>query len=508
LWGRLQPLRDRAAEAWALWSILAAQATLTLPWMWRTVAYSDEASYLMISHDGWGHLMSYGKSLPGVPVLYLPIVSVFDSAGGLIAARLLSLIFMLGTTSLVYLMGDRLFGRTSGVLAALLFAVCGIIVHLGAAATFDPMALFLLVLALYSAVRMRDSGARWLIICPLALVAANAAKYATAAWDPLVVGAILLYGLSRGKTQAIVLALSVALTTAVMDLSILLLGGSDMASGILVNTLYGSPEVSHPESSGAVLKHAMLMTGLITLIAIAGIWVSVVQRMPGSATAFLCLLVLAALIAPLDQAGVGQLTSLDENMGFGLPFAALAAGYALGAWPQWLGSQRHWGKIVATTAAVITVITMLIVGRVERVQFRGAGAANASAVLAAIGQHYIRSTSVLDDAPLTIARYYLQGIPADKWVPSPAISNGFQMLQLQNQICSRQYSVVVLGAQTGHFNVLIRELIKHSHLYKLAVTTGAGVHTTRVWYLPRQGKKSRRLTTVSHSSQPGESCTG
>ena len=29
------------------WSILAAQATLTLPWMWRTSAYSDEAHYLV-----------------------------------------------------------------------------------------------------------------------------------------------------------------------------------------------------------------------------------------------------------------------------------------------------------------------------------------------------------------------------------------------------------------------------------------------------------------------------
>ena len=172
-------MRERIAESWALWSVLAAQATLTLPWMWRTAAYTDEAMYLSASHSGLSHLMSYAASFPGAPLLYPPVAAVFDSAGGLIAARLLSLIFMLGATALIYLIGDRLFGQIPGILAALLFAVCGIAVHLGAAATFDPMALFLLVLALYAAVRMRDGRVRWLLLCPLALAGANAAKYST-----------------------------------------------------------------------------------------------------------------------------------------------------------------------------------------------------------------------------------------------------------------------------------------------------------------------------------------
>ena len=133
------------------------------------------------------------------------------------------------------------------------------------------------------------------------------------------------------------------------------------------------------------------MIGLIVLIAIAGVWASVVKKMPGTATAFLSLLVLAALLAPIEQARVDEMTSLDENMSFGLPFAALGAGYALGAWRQWLGRQRHWGKVVATTAAVVTVLTMLIVGRVERVQFRGPGVRRRHAVLAAIGQNWVQA---------------------------------------------------------------------------------------------------------------------
>ena len=290
---------------------------------------------------------------------------------------------MLGATALVYLMGDRMFGQLSGLLAALLFAVCGIIVHLGAAATFDPMALFFLVLSLYAAVRMRDGGIGWVLLCPVALAAANATKYTTIAWDPLIIGTVLLYGWSK-KAQAICLTISVAATVAVLDFGILMLGGTHFATGVLLNTFYRSPQAGPPSSMLSVFGHAMLMTGLIVLIAIAGVWVSVVKKMPATATAFLCLLVIAALIAPLLQARVHQMASLDQNMSFGLPFAALGAGYALGGWRQWLGRRRYWGKVIATVAAVGTVITMLIVGRAERVQFRGPGVVAAQRVATAI----------------------------------------------------------------------------------------------------------------------------
>jgi len=420
---RFEPLKQRFADAWALWSILAAQATLTLPWMWRTIAYTNEALYLVNAHQGWSEMRADASTYPGLPVIYPPLAGALDGAGkfltdttgGLVAARLLSLVFMLLATALIYLTGDRLFGRISGVLAALLFAVCGIIVHLGAAVTFDPMALCLLVLAFYAAVKMRDGGVRWLLICPLALAAANATKYATTAWDPLIVGSIVLYGWSKGRVQSLFLTVSVAVTTAIIDLAILILGGNKLARGIVDNTVYRSSQAGPTSSTLSVLSHALLMTGLIVLIAVAGIWVSVVKRMPATATAFLCLLVLAALIAPVDQAILHQITSLDENMGFGLPFAALAAGYALGAWRQWLGWQRHWGKIAATTAAVVTVITMLIVGRVERVQFRGPAVQVASAVWPVVRSHFVRYSLVLNDGQTVTAEYYLPSIPADAW---------------------------------------------------------------------------------------------
>jgi 4-amino-4-deoxy-L-arabinose transferase-like glycosyltransferase len=495
-------VRERIAESWALWSVLAAQATLTLPWMWRTAAYSDEAVYLSASHEGWSHLMSTAATFPGTPVLYLPLVAVFESIGGLIAARLLSLIFMLGATALIYLIGDRLFGQIPGVLAALLFAVCGIAVHLGAAAVFDPMALFLLVLAFYAAVKVRDGGTGWLLLCPVALAAANATKYATLAWDPVIIGTIVLYGWSKGRAQAICLTASVAATVATLDVAVLLLGGANLAAGVVVSIIYGSPQFGLPSSSPSVLAHAFLMIGLIVLIAIAGVWVSIVKKMPPTAIAFLCLLVLAALIAPLEQARVHQLSSLDENMGFGLPFAALGAGYALGAWRQWLGRQRHWGKVVATTAAVFTVISMLVVGRVERVQFRGPGAANAAAVVAAIRQNYEPNTFVLDDGATTMEQYYLPEIPAGAWIRSVTVQSVAEYVQMQQRICSGYYSVIVLRTGQGSGEDAVVRLLNHSRRYRLAMDTGPGANRTRVWDLKQQSPRAKNGGQASQARHP------
>ena len=469
-------MKERFEESWALWSILAAQATLTLPWMWRTAPYTDEALYLSVGHQGWSYLLANATSFPGCPVLYPPIAATLASIGGLIAARLLSLIFMLAATALIYLIGDRLFGRMSAVVGALLFAVCGIAVHLGAAATFDPMALVLLVVALYAAVKMRDGGIRWLLICPLALAAANLTKYATTAWDPVIICTIVLYGWSKGRTQAIFLATSVAATAAVLDVGILFLGGANLATGILANTIYPASQAGLPSSVLGVLGHAALMIGLIVLIAIAGVWASVVKKMPAMATAFLILLVLAALIAPIEQARVHQMTSLDENMSYGLPFAALGAGYALGAWRQWLGRQRHWGQVVATTAAVVTVITMLIVGRVERVQFRGPGVELASSVSYIIGQNWVSGTFVLDDSSPTTDQFYLTIIPPESWIRlyHSQIKRTKEMLK---QGC---FSIVMLEAKNSALDKPVRAVLPKDHFRPLPAV-GTSIHRITIW---------------------------
>jgi hypothetical protein len=251
-------------------------------------------------------------------------------------------------------------------------------------------------------------------------------------------------------------------------------------TGVLQNTFYRA-QAGPPNSMLGVFGHAMLMTGLVVLIALAGVWVSAVKKMPASATAFLCLLVIGALIAPVLQARVHQISSLDQNMSFGLPFAALGAGYALGGWRQWLGRRRYWGKVIATVAAVGTVITMLIVGRAERVQFRGPSVAAAQRVATAIKNNYQSGKMILVDGNDKTDRYYLPSIPEENWIASTsAAGTGPQMYA---RMCTGKVSIVVLRKINNQFenpnDQVIAPLLKR--MFTRKTVAGKGDHKTMVY---------------------------
>ncbi|MGH3301026.1 MAG: hypothetical protein ACRDOK_04920, partial [Streptosporangiaceae bacterium] len=86
--------------------ILATQSALGLRLVWSDTASQDEAGYLWYGHMEWAHWL-HGAQLPfnslsGAPILYPPLGALADSLGGLAAARLLSLAFMLTATALLY----------------------------------------------------------------------------------------------------------------------------------------------------------------------------------------------------------------------------------------------------------------------------------------------------------------------------------------------------------------------------------------------------------------------
>src|SRR6266487_319612 len=81
-------MRDKAVLAWLLWPVLLAEAVLTLPWLWRTAPFTDEALYLRAGHQEWSHwlhhaaLPDYAGWFSGAPVLYPPLGAAADSIGG------------------------------------------------------------------------------------------------------------------------------------------------------------------------------------------------------------------------------------------------------------------------------------------------------------------------------------------------------------------------------------------------------------------------------------------
>jgi 4-amino-4-deoxy-L-arabinose transferase-like glycosyltransferase len=483
-------VRDRIVAAWPLWSVLVAQIVLTQRWIWRTAPFTDEALYLQAGHAELAHwlhhapLPDYASWFSGAPVLYPPLAAAADSAGGLVAARALSLFFMLATTAMVYLIGSRIFRRLAGSLGALVFAVCGLVVHYGAFATFGPPSLFLLVAATWAAIRIRDGGFAWLPACAAMLAAANATKYATLAWDPVVIGIIVLHSWDEAAKQAIGRAASVAATVAVLDLGLLTYGGSAYARGVVVTTIFRSIHWGAPSSAASVLARAFALTGTLLLPAMAGVAVSLLNRRPPTMTMFLGLLVLAAVLAPIEQARIHQLGSLDKNMAYGLPYAAIAAGYALGAGWNWLAHRGSLSELAATAGVAIVVLAVLLSGRFAKVQFRGQGIASASQVVTAIRDSYRPGTLILSDGASRVEQYYLPAIPPSAWMRAYT-HTAQQKTRIADQIRSCLVSVVVLRMNgRGHdqpYDPAIVRLLDQTDSYQLAAVAAYGGYRTAVW---------------------------
>src|SRR5215475_14844154 len=107
-------VRRTVRMPWPLLTVLAVQTALSGSMVRARTAFGDEALYLSAGHLEWSHwwhgtqIPAYETWFSGAPVIYPPIGAIADSLGGLAAARLLSLVFMLGVTSFLWSTAIRL----------------------------------------------------------------------------------------------------------------------------------------------------------------------------------------------------------------------------------------------------------------------------------------------------------------------------------------------------------------------------------------------------------------
>lgn len=333
----------RHRPSWPLLIILAVQAALSLRLIWSNTAFADEALYLWAGHLEWQHWLHgtpiSSAALPtyfsGAPVVYPPVGALADSLGGLAAARLLSLVFMLMVTCLLHATTRILFDRKSAHFAAALFAGVGSTQFLGAFATYDAMALFLLALATWAAVKAANcrpvSAAFLLSFAGLALAMADAAKYAAALFDPVVIGtAVLASWRFGGRNAAIRAALILPSTAAVLIAMALHAGGSAYWHGITVTTL-ARPENTAPMPG--VLFISGKWIGAVIFLAVCGAFAATWSE-DRRTWLYAWLLAVAGCLAPAEQARIHTLTSLYKHVGYGAWFACVVAGYALASLPR------------------------------------------------------------------------------------------------------------------------------------------------------------------------------
>jgi uncharacterized protein YjeT (DUF2065 family) len=332
---------SRVALCLPLLAVLAAQAALTVRLMpYVGSDHSDEAIYIYGGTQLIRELLRGGGSpyyetwYSGAPVVYPVIAAVAAKLGGLLLARWMSVVFMLAATALLFLTARRLFGYWTGVAAAGLFAGLGVTQNLGALATFDAMSLMLLAFAAYCAARSAMS-ARWLLTIPLALLAANAAKYVTVLFDPVVIGLAALQLAPLGWRRLAQRVLSLSAASAILTGAVLLVAGSGYIQGIMFTTLsrQGGAQAdfgSHFATAAQVASLTWQWTGAVVALGALALLVPLL-RSTGRRTHVLVLLLLlaAGLLVTAGNARLHTAQSMDKHDDFSAWFACIPAAYAL-----------------------------------------------------------------------------------------------------------------------------------------------------------------------------------
>jgi len=359
-------------RGWPLLLILLLQAALSARLIWANTAFTDEALYLWSGHMEWTHWL-YGTQIPqfqnyfsGAPVVYPPLAALADSIGGLAAARALSLFFMLAATVLLHGTTRRIFNRTAATFAAGLFAGIGATEYLGSFATYDAMALFLLGFATWLGViassRRALGNISLLIFAALVLALANATKYASALFDPVVILTVVLMRWQRRRWwSGVASGLLVICVGSLAVAAALRIAGPGYWHGITWTTLARHSATSSPV--GVVIV-SMGWAGFVGGLGLVGA-VVVLYKFRSWPYKLLGLTLAAAVcLAPAEQARIHTFVSLFKHVGFGEWFAAIVAGLALESLPRAVPKVKSDGAIRAAlaAAAACAIIGALLAG--------------------------------------------------------------------------------------------------------------------------------------------------
>jgi Dolichyl-phosphate-mannose-protein mannosyltransferase len=462
---------------WPLLAVLAVQAALSASMVRDKTAFGDEALYLSAGHLEWSHWL-HGTQIPvyqswfsGAPVIYPPIGAIADSLGGLAAARLLSLVFMLGVTSFVWGTATRLLeDERAAFFAAALFAALAPTLHLGAFATYDAPALLLLAAATRCAAGARNGqhATRRIIAAGILLALANATKYATALYDPTVL-CVTIVSLwpDAGRRAALLRAACLAGTAAAAVAVLLALGGPGYLSGISATT---TGRTHGTDAASLVFADAWSWTAVVVVPAVgAAVLCAVRRRWPQAL--LLGVLALSALLAPADQARIQDTTSLNKHVDFGAWFAAIAAGYLL-------SSLSRWRPVLAASLAALIPVAVLGTAQARAmVNWPDAtGLVKVVRPLTAHGGHFLAETAV-------VLQYYLPNTTWQQWSNTQTSS-----LEYYQQAIARHYfSVVVLSFnETLAADDAIALDLSQAGGYILAAEVRSGPTVFYVWeYLGR-----------------------
>ena len=249
-----------------------------------------------------------------------------------------------------------------------------------------------------------------MIAAGIALAAANAAAYASALFDVVLLALALLIAWPGGAAAGRPPVRHAADRGGGAAHRGADGRGKDYLGGVEVTTL---ARVGAADPVTAVLTAAWSWTGLIVLLAAAGVIISWAGRRGWAATLLLAVLTAAALLGPLEQARLHTLASLNKHVGLGAWFAAIAAGYAIdrfiAAAPAC--APRPWPP----GALIVALVFPASLGASQSRQF-STDLPNATSFIAVFGPLASQGNGHLLVETASIARYYLpSGSQWQRW---------------------------------------------------------------------------------------------
>lgn len=410
---------EQLRELLPLLLVLTVQAALSL--RLANTAFADEALVLTSGHQEIAGLVHGAAGTPdfasyfsGEPFLYPLLAAAVGGHFGLGAVRLLSLLFMLGATTLLWSSTRALFGRSAAIGATIVFGFAGPTLFLGHFAIYDVPA----VLLYAASFRILIATARrslWTVLLAVpTTVLAIATSYATALYLP-VLALVAVFaaatdapGRDRRLRHLARGALFVGAVVVLIGGWLALLGPS-YRQGLettTTNRLVGSDNLDTILGNSIAWGIAALALGLIGTIAVARRHRADPCDPHHVAPVLLTLtLALSVLLAPAYQWHIHTLQSLQKHIDIGLLFAAVAAGVAISIPLRAALRARTCYGVVAVTALVLAAVGAVQSG--DLFSYWPNSTPLVSALKQAMGKgggHYLAEAS-------TVPEYYTAGLP-------------------------------------------------------------------------------------------------
>lgn len=484
---------------WPLALILGVQIALSLRLVASNTAYIDEANYLYAGHQMWTHwihgtpVVDYELYFSGSPALYPPIGAVADSLGGVVGARALGLIFVMGATTLLYLTTKSIFDRRAAFIATALFSSLGVTQFLSAFATYDPMALFLLALSGYLVIGRSPNMASLsntillTVIAPIVLALDNATKYATALWDPIMIGLAICAPVIGGETWRRAVGVGARFTaTLAMALGFgLAIGKGKYIRGILYTTVARSSNnalMGQPPS--LIFRDTWTWLGPLLVLILLGIVAVGVWHWRSPVLAACALCTAAAILAPLNQARIGTSTSLHKHIVFGAWFGCIVAAY---------GARKlaGWRPAVAVTVLSILAAAFMFYDAQAAILYRGWAKENMEFIQGVKGMTHPGSQTYLFGSYDTILAYYVKDIKSLQWKESEPGAYSFHdpgtgMLYhdasaLDDAIKHRTFSLIFINGQGANNRAILNDIRKYGD-YHIADYLPPQMAGEKAWY--------------------------